>query len=323
VTRVAVETGSRLHLGFTNLGRDLGRGFGSIGVAIDRPSTSVVVEESDTLEVHGEDREAVRAAVQRFCGVFAVEPRVRVTVRNAIPEHVGLGSGTQLALAVGAGLAAICRVDTDTAEIAAAVNRGRRSGIGVAAFAGGGFIVDAGVALAGADRSRVATVVWRHDMPADWCFVVAVPKGGEGLNSTREEKVFAALEPSVRVSEEVCRITQLQLMPALVERDLEAFGRALTAIDSRTGSYFAKVQGGLYSHAATEDLIALMLSEGAAGAGQSSWGPAVYGVVREPSARRLQERARDFLAARALGEAVFVCHGRNTPAQVEVRREEL
>ena len=114
-----------------------------------------------------------------------------------------------------------------------------------------------------------------------------------------------------------------ELMPALVERDLEAFGRALTAIDSRTGSYFAKVQGGLYSHAATEDLIALMLSEGAAGAGQSSWGPAVYGVVREPSARRLQERARDFLAARALGEAVFVCHGRNTPAQVEVRREEL
>lgn len=320
--RVTVETGSRLHLGFTNLGQDLGRRFGSIGVAIDRPSAAIVVEENHALEIDGEDREAVRAAVRRFCDAFSVEPRVRVIVKRRIPAHVGLGSGTQLAVAVGAGLAAMCGVDASVGEIAAAVNRGRRSGIGVAAFGGGGFIMDAGVACDAEGPGRVPTVVWRHDVPSDWCFIVAVPSG-EGLSSHCEEGVFAALEPSVRVSEEVCRITQLQLMPALVERDLEVFGRALTAIDRRTGSSFADVQEGLYSHQPTADIVDFMLAAGAAGAGQSSWGPAVYGLCREPDAGRLHECTRDFMLENGLGDSVLLCHGRNTPAQVEVRRESL
>ena len=125
------------------------------------------------------------------------------------------------------------------------------------------------------------TVVWRHDFPADWCFVIAIPAGGEGLSSHGEEGVFASLTPSVHISEEVCRITQLLLMPALVERDIESFGRAMTAIDRKTGAYFSDVQGGLYSHEATNETVAAMLREGAFGAGQSSWGPAVYGLVRE------------------------------------------
>ena len=43
--RVSVDTGCRLHLGFTNLSDDVGRCYGSLGVALDRPSTTVVVEE--------------------------------------------------------------------------------------------------------------------------------------------------------------------------------------------------------------------------------------------------------------------------------------
>ena len=62
--RVSVETGCRLHLGFTNLSEDIGRCFGSIGVAIDRPGTSIVFEEHDELTIAGEDREPVRAAVR-------------------------------------------------------------------------------------------------------------------------------------------------------------------------------------------------------------------------------------------------------------------
>ena len=116
--RVSVETGCRLHLGFTNLSEDIGRCFGSIGVAIDRPGTSIVFEEHDELAIAGEDREPVRAAVRRFCDTYGVAPRVSITVKEHIPEHVGLGSGTQLALAVGVGLAAVCGIDADVREIA-------------------------------------------------------------------------------------------------------------------------------------------------------------------------------------------------------------
>ena len=91
------------------------------------------------------DREPVRAAVRRFCDTYRRRRRgCRSTVTEHIPEHVGLGSGTQLALAVGVGLAAVCGIDADVREIASALRRGRRSGIGIAAFRAGGFVIDAG-----------------------------------------------------------------------------------------------------------------------------------------------------------------------------------
>ena len=321
--RVSVETGCRLHLGFTNLSEDIGRRFGSIGVAIDRPGTSVVFEDNDELAIVGENREPVRAAVRRFCDAYGVEPRVSIEVEEHIPEHVGLGSGTQLALAIGAGLAAVCGIDADAREIALALQRGRRSGIGIAAFRTGGFLIDAGGGRPASERRTVPTVVWRRDFPADWCFVIAIPAGDEGLSSHSEEGVFASLTPSVHISEEVCRITQLLLMPALVERDIESFGQALTAIDRKTGAYFSAVQGGIYSHEATNDTVAAMLRAGAFGAGQSSWGPAVYGLVRESQAMALESRMGDYLRDNGLGETVMIAHGRNTRAKVEVRKDAL
>jgi beta-ribofuranosylaminobenzene 5'-phosphate synthase len=248
---------------------------------------------------------------------------VSITVAERIPEHVGLGSGTQLALAVGAGLAVICGIDADLRDVARALHRGRRSGIGIAAFRSGGLIIDAGVDKGGTSRGLLPTVVWRHDFPSDWCFVVAIPAEEEGLSGHSEEGVFAALAPSVRISEEVCRLTQLQLMPALVERDIEAFGSALTAIDRKTGAFFCDVQGGVYSRRETNQTIAAMLRAGAAGAGQTSWGPAVYGLVHESEVGRLEAEVRGFFRERGLGGSVFVGHGRNTRARVEVQTDAL
>lgn len=321
--RVSVDTGSRLHLGFTNLGSDLGRSWGSLGVAIDRPSVGLLFEESDRLEVVGGDRELVRGVVQQFSEAFGVRPAVRITFREHIDEHVGLGSGTQLALALGAGLSAVCGLDVDAQEIAVATRRGRRSGVGVAAFRAGGFVVDAGVPARNPGKLEVPTIVWRHDVPAEWSFVIAVPARSTGLSGQREDGVFATLAPSVHISEEVCRLTQLQVMPALVENDIEAFGHALTAVDRMTGRYFSPSQGGLYSHEATTATVAEMLRCGAFGAGQSSWGPAVYAVAHRNDAPALQAALRAFLVERGWGDQVLVCQGRNTGASVRVENDPL
>ena len=178
--------------------------------------------------------------MRRFCDHYQVDPRVSVEVRESIPQHVGLGSGTQLALAIGLGMATVCGIDADVWDVAAAMGRGRRSGVGTAAFQAGGFVVDAGHKKGRAGREAAPTVVWRRDFPADWRFVVVVPDAVRGLSGRSEEGVFGALAPSVRISEEVCRITQLRLMPALVEHDIEEFGRALTAVDRKTGAYFSR-----------------------------------------------------------------------------------
>ncbi|HEY5387117.1 MAG TPA: beta-ribofuranosylaminobenzene 5'-phosphate synthase family protein, partial [Thermoleophilia bacterium] len=296
---------------------------GSLGVALDRPSTTVVVEECRDAAVVGDDPEQIRACLRRFCDHYQVDPRVSIEVCESIPQHVGLGSGTQLALAVGLGLAMVCGIDVDVWDVAVAMGRARRSGVGTAAFQSGGFVVDAGHKKGQTGRGAAPTVVWRRDFPADWRFVLVVPDADSGLSGRSEEGVFGALAPSVRISEEVCRITQLRLMPALVEQDIEEFGRALTAVDRKTGAYFSGVQGGVYSGGETNTAIDALLSAGAYGAGQSSWGPAVYGLVHERDVGKVEVAVRQSLADHGRGVQVFVSQGRNTEARVEVPRVAL
>ncbi len=321
--KVAVTTGCRLHIGFTNLSEDVGRCYGSIGVALDSPKTTVVLRTHDSLRIIGGGQDQIEEYLRCFCRHFAVEPRVSIEVRERISEHVGLGSGTQLALAVGTGLARILGLGADIHEVAGAVGRGRRSGIGIAAFQTGGFIIDAGHKKDQNGACVAPTVVFQRDFPSTWRFVVAVAGAKRGLNGPREERVFNALSPPVRISEEICRLTQLKLMPALVEEDIEEFGGALTAIDRKTGRYFESAQGGIYGEGEAARTIDVMLRAGAFGAGQSSWGPVVYGVVDEARLGRVEDEVRGFVQERGAGGHVFVARGRNRGAHIEVEAQEL
>ena len=77
----------------------------------------------------------------------------------------------------------------------------------------------------------------------------------------------------------------MALLPALAEGDLATFGAALSAIQAITGRWFAPVQGGTFAPGPSEELVRRMAEWGASGVGQSSWGPAVYGIV-DGEARR-------------------------------------
>jgi beta-RFAP synthase len=96
--------------------------------------------------------------------------------------------------------------------------------------------------------------------------------------------------PSPERSAEIAQLVLTSLLPALVEEDLEEFGGALTRIQQLVGDAFAEVQGGRF-HPRAGALVEALLREGAAGAGQSSWGPAVYGLAgSEASGRALADR---------------------------------
>jgi predicted sugar kinase len=68
------------------------------------------------------------------------------------------------------------------------------------------------------------------------------------------------------------------------------FGAALTELQRLVGDSFAPVQRGTF-HPRAAPLVDALLRLGAAGAGQSSWGPAVYGIVgSEAQGRAIAER---------------------------------
>ncbi|HXI19486.1 MAG TPA: hypothetical protein VNH46_00290, partial [Gemmatimonadales bacterium] len=104
-----------------------------------------------------------------------------------------------------------------------------------------------------------------------------------------------------REVERVAHLVLMQLLPALADGDLTAFGAALTEVQRVTGGWFAGAQGGRFAPGPTAELVERMAAFGAAGVGQSSWGPTVYGLVpHREAARDLAQRVRASLGGRGL-----------------------
>ena len=70
----------------------------------------------------------------RFLETYLIQANVDIRVKQTIPDHVGLGSGTQLALAVATALKKIFNVKASTQELAIAMGRAQRTGVGTAIF---------------------------------------------------------------------------------------------------------------------------------------------------------------------------------------------
>ncbi|HWQ82965.1 MAG TPA: beta-ribofuranosylaminobenzene 5'-phosphate synthase family protein [Anaerolineales bacterium] len=308
-----ILTPARLHLGLLDTNGNLGRLYGSIGVAIQQPNVILRAAPAASLQVHGLESDRVTAFARRFLAYHKLDLGARLELVAAIPGHVGLGSGTQLALALGAALAHLAGLDLSVAEIARSMGRGVHSGIGTNTFAQGGFVLDGGhstlPAPPGAQKqAAVPPVLVRQPFPEDWRFVVVIPEIDPGLSGEKETNAFQELPkaPPSRVAR-MCRLLVMQMLPALFEQNIVEFGHALTQIQRLVGASFAPIQGGQFADPLSDRLIAFLLDHGAAGAGQSSWGPTVYGLVAsQPAADLLAARASIFLATLRKGQVFTV-----------------
>ena len=182
------------------------------------------------------------------------------------------------------GLAEVYGVAAHPPALAGAVGRGRRSAIGTWTFALGGFILEGGRRPG---SQELAPLLARYELPESWRCVVAVPDGAPGLSGEAEAAAFDRLPaPPEREVERVAHLVLMQLLPALVEGELESFGAALTEVQRVTGAWFAPQQGGIFAPGPSAMLVRRLAEWGAAGVGQSSWGPAVYGLVGDAEAAR-------------------------------------
>jgi beta-ribofuranosylaminobenzene 5'-phosphate synthase len=312
MTTVRVEAPARLHMGMLDASGEGARRFGGLGVAVSRPAVVVEASASSELTVEGPDAERALAAAERCRDALGQAAGARVRVLEAIPSHVGLGSGTKLALAVTAALSALARRSPDPAAMARITGRGARSAVGLWTFARGGLVVEGG-RRRGVDEP--APLLVRHAMPDDWRCVLAIPAADPGLSGGAEESAFAGLRPDPQRSAEIAHVVLTALLPALVERDLAEFGAALTRLQRLVGDAFAHVQGGTF-HPEADALVDALLALGAAGAGQSSWGPAVYGLVG--SEQEGHELARRLEAELRAGGQAEVVRFENRGARVHV-----
>jgi beta-RFAP synthase len=305
---------ARLHLGFLDLNGGLGRRFGSIGLAIDHPVTRLTIAPAATPFVQGADAQRAAAYLDLLTRRLDLVAAYGVTIHEAIPDHVGLGSGTQLALALSSALRHLEGLAPDVPGDALALHRSQRSGIGVGLFERGGVIVDGGRA----EGTVTPPVIARLDFPAAWGVILVLDSRLKGLHGAQEAESFAALGPfESGAAAEICRLVLIKALPALAEADIEAFGGAIERIQEIVGAYFAPAQGGAaHTSAAVAQTLAALRRHGAKGTGQSSWGPTGFAFAESAvEAQRLCEAARGDAAA--LGVDITICKGLNHGALVK------
>lgn len=315
--KVSVTAAARLHLGFFDMNGELGRKFGGIGLAIDSPLTRLTLSRAEAgPDVRAEGPESDRAT--RLLGAaraaLALQQRYALTIHEAIPAHAGLGSGTQLALAIAAALRRLEDLPDDPSVDAAMLARGARSGLGAGLFAHGGLIVDGGRG----PQTLTPPVIARAAFPERWRVILVSDTMTEGLHGASEKDAFAALPPlGAEATGELCRRVLMQALPALAEEDIAAFGAAIARIQEIVGDYFAPAQGGRrFASARVERIVEKLVAGGAVGGGQTSWGPTGFVFVEsENAARALVDRCDEI--ARTAEARLSIHRGLNHGARID------
>ena len=307
---VTIKVPARLHLGFLDLSGDAARRFGSLGLPLSEPEMVATIARAGETVVEGEASERAAEHLETLSRHLGIHARHRLAIGQSIPRHAGLGSGTQIAIAVASALRTLHGLPLDIANDAILLGRGERSGIGIASFHEGGLIIDAGKD----DSGRRPPVIARLPFPEDWRVLLILDTAKDGLHGADEIEAFRALPPFPTASAgEICRQVLMGAMPALIERDLPAFGAAISQIQALIGAYFAPAQGGIFTSRRVEKAADRLAQAGAVGIGQSSWGPT--GFAFAPSA----EAAREMVRAAETGDdglEIRIVRGRNTGAEI-------
>lgn len=296
---IETHTPTRLHFGLLAINRGPGRQFGGAGLMIRRPEVVLRLRHADAWSAQGPLADRAMEFARRFAarglesGLLNRSLPVSIEILRVPRPHTGLGSGTQVAMAVASAMAALHQLENVTPEtLATLVGRGKRSAIGVHGFSRGGFLVDGGKRPEASNSNMLSPLVLRLDFPEPWRIVLIRPRRLEGLAGERETAAFSVM-PAVpdAVTDAMCRLVLLGLVPAIIEHDLAAMGEALYELQRRAGECFAAAQGGIYADSSLQDIVdfARRWNGGAIrGVGQSSWGPTLYALAPdEETANRL------------------------------------
>ncbi len=191
-------------------------------------------------------------------------------------------------LAIGTILSHIHGIDTTPREIAKVIQRGGTSGIGVAAFEAGGFILDAGHSFgpgkqteefspSSKSKAPPPPVIFQKNPPENWRFIVIIPNVSEGASGETEINLFKDYCPiPAEQVEKLSRLILMKIIPSFLEQDIKTFGEGLTELQTK----YPRFGMAKYNQTCVNDVLNdLQSNKKVFGSGISSFGPTMYGLT--------------------------------------------
>ena len=283
--RVLVKVPSHIHMGNPDLSGDYGRLYGTLGMVLEDPHVLIEAMPGEGCECSRRDVIEAYTKISR-----ELECTAKIRVAREIPGHVGLGSTTALYLGMARAITLMCgHTWFDPVRWALKLGRGTVSALGVYTFIYGGLVFDAGFRLERKGR-EVPPILFRAEPPAWMRIIIALPR--RPLPSIlaikeREEEILdhmPRMDPSF--ADRVSRMLLMGILGNAASGDWQEAGRYITMFNRVLGEYWGKEQGGTYCCDESSKLIDEMLASGAIFAGQSSWGPTVYGAFHEETVEK-------------------------------------
>ena len=330
--KVRITTPCRIHLSLIDENGYTGRVDGGIGLMLDKPN--VVFEASNSakefkIEAHHYYRESIDVINEKASKVFKLykinNKNFHFNLKQYYPSHVGLGSKTQLSLAIATAIAELKKLDVSHKTLTNVMGRGGTSGIGWRGFKTGGFILDGGhdfgegeeketfLPSSAATSADPALTIFRYDIPENWRFIVAMPNGKKGAYGDEEVSIFQSYTPIPK--EEVNEVSPqilMKIIPGIIKKDLTCFGEGLGKVQS-IGFKKREIE---LQDPTVKDLLSFMKNYGVKAYGMSSFGPSVVGITESDSkAKGLLEAVKKQL--RDVGGHFYLSKPNNTGVQIE------
>ena len=333
MTSLRITTPCRIHLSLIDENGYTGRVDGGIGLMLDRPN--VIFEASNSakefkIEAHKYYRESIEVINEIASKVFKTfnisNKNFHFNLKRYFPSHVGLGSKTQLSLAIATAITKLKNFTHLTMDdLTKLVERGGTSGIGWRGFETGGFILDGGhdfgkgkekenfLPSSASTTANPALTIFTHEIPENWRFVLVIPNVKKGAYGDEEVSVFQNNAPIPRNEvNEVSHQIIMKIIPGIIKNDLKCFGEGLKRIQSIG---FKKIEISL-QHEVVKDLLKFFEDNGLKAYGMSSFGPSVFGIVEteadaESLLREIQKNQKN-----SRGH-IYICKPNNTGAKIE------
>ena len=296
---LSVSAPARLHFGLFSVGPVEANApypqYGGMGLMLNWPRQVLVAQPADELKIIGPDRPEIEKIIENWFGFYstAIFPKQSIMAPSfwqlpiclrqsqALPRHIGLGSGTQLGFATVTLLNRFFKLPfLGPLETAVQTGRGKRSAIGSYGFFQGGFLVDRGKCSA----AEVAQLDFQTSFPTTWPILIAFPKQRQGIAGVAEDEAFSQIAATPHSHREsLIELTKQVIVPAVLKADYVGFAESIYQFGRGSGRHFAAVQGGDYNGPQVTRLIQQIRQLGVKGVGQSSWGPCVYAISEDQS----------------------------------------